>query len=231
MARRAMAEEAPAVAVEEAPAVVVEEAPSAVQSLIDSEKQDNRQNAVRISKDPPAEVQADNAIRDNFGGWDPKDIYGKLIDGKTLYQVILEGKVANKNKKKTVVMGMLFYDKLRRKYADMHSIAQLLKSDDPNAKIRPKLFSAMGKAMFQKPPRRGDMISYVETMEEVTQPELCGILRWIHSLRPTLSTEQLNGGLIGMQAISRLKLREKHAEMIEIMKPVFADILAAVLCN
>ena len=112
-------------------------------SLLDLGSQDVRLFQARTSKNPSPEEQTDNALRDNFPGWDARDLFCKLIDGKTLYQTVLDGKEANKAKKGSLTMGMLFYDKLRQKFASSQNISALLKPDDPNAPIRPKLFAAM----------------------------------------------------------------------------------------
>ena len=163
----------------------------------------------RASKKLTPQQQADNAIRDNFPGWASEDLYCKLVDGLTLYAVVLADKKRNHEKKGAVTMGGKYYDILRQKYRADDDVRSLLKATDANARIRPALFEAMRKAL-RKPPMRGPLQSYVDCCAEATQAEVVGILRWVASMRPSLSSEQLQCGLSGMNCAARLQWAEQY---------------------
>ena len=178
----------------------------------------------RVCNNPSPEQQAENAIRDNFPGWDSGDLYARLVDGVTLWQKILTDKTKNAQKKGTVTMGMLYYDVLRTKYRDQESVEKQLTATDPQARVNPKLFDAMLKSQ-RKPPQRGSMIFYLQTCERLAQGEMVGVCRWMLKLRPSLSAEQMNGGIAAMECFSRLEIRRLFKKEVELMVPHMSDIL------
>ena len=181
----------------------------------------------RISKNPAPEVQTDNAIRDNLPGWSSTDLYGKLVDGKTLHHTILADKTANHEKKGSVVMGLYYYDILRRKYRDHMSVEQQLSATDQSAKIQTRLFDAVMKSQ-KAPPQRGAMLLFLQVCMDLSQAEMVGTCRFVLKLRPSLSVEQLICGLEAMRCWNRLQVLQQFKKEIDLMRPCLSDICVQV---
>jgi len=172
-----------------------------------------------------AEQQANNAVRDNFAGMGNAQIYSKMLEGKTLYQVVLEAKVRNMQEPGSVRTGRNFYQELRNKYAGEESVVKQLKVLDTSLDINTTLFKAMVMAK-RTPPNRAAMIEFLETAEMPNQSVVVGVLKRAVERRPSVSCDQLTAGMAVLRWFARLQLQAHFPKELGLVRSHLDDILA-----
>eukprot|EP00959_Pyramimonas_sp_CCMP1952_P202135 4226616-Pyramimonas_sp.AAC.1 len=123
---------------------------------------------------------AQKAIADNFKGWDHEACYVRLRGDAplTLFERIKQDK-----KDKTVTMGQLYYDSLRRLYRSEQDPTVALKARDKSEQISPDLFKAFVAANEQRPDR-SLLVAYLTSC--ATAPnnrEFVGVAKILLSLK------------------------------------------------
>ena len=86
-----------------------------------------------------------NALRDNFSEMGNEDMFEKRVDGMTLYERLLETKVAQASSpsKGQVKTGRVFYDRLRKMYTSSSANEEKLVRRSESETVQPRLFKAM----------------------------------------------------------------------------------------
>ena len=173
--------------------------------------------------------QVAKALADNFKSFTEQEIDSTIVDGLSLRGTIARDKQVNKDNPGTITMGRLYYDQLRKKFANSEHPHKKLAIKDSSLVVRPELFQAM-LASKRNPPQRQPMLQLLQNME--TPPnhsELVGILRWMVALSPSLSSEQYQGVIQTMRWLSRFGMDKKNVEEVNICKPHFEQGLLLAL--
>jgi len=173
--------------------------------------------------------QVAKALSDNFKNFTEAQIDGAIVDGVSLRARLTRDKALNADKPGAVTMGRLYYNQLRQLYAGENHPMKLLSIKDPSQQVRPEIFQAM-LASKRTPPQRQPMLQLLQNMSEPpNQSELVGILRWVTSLTPSVSSEQYQGVIQTMRWLTRLGLQETFKDEVQVCKPYFEEGLLLAL--
>jgi len=173
--------------------------------------------------------QVAKALHDNFKNFTEAQIDSTIVDGVSLRGRLTRDKALNAEKPGSVTMGRLYYNQLKLQYAGENHPSKLLTIKDPSTQVSPDVFQAM-LASKKTPPQRQPMLQLLQNMSETpNQSEVVGILRWMASLTPSLSSEQYQGVIQTMRWLTRLGLDKKYKDEVEVCKPHFEEGLLLAL--
>jgi hypothetical protein len=173
--------------------------------------------------------QVAKALHDNFKNFTEAQIDSAIVDGVSLRARLTRDKAQNAEKPGSVTMGRIYYNKLKMLYAGENHPTKLLIIKDASAQVRPELFQAM-LASKRTPPQRQPMLQLLQNMsEQPNQSEVVGILRWMASLTPSLSSEQYQGVIQTMRWLTRLGLDKEFKAEVEVCKSYFEEGLLLAL--
>lgn len=152
------------------------------------------------------------------------------IKGKTLRETVKDRLYA-KREDKSVTMGASFYAGLRTQFSGADSATKQLQVLDPSEPVSDALMEAI-RAARATPCSRSIIISYLMTHDKPPcQKELVGVYRWMLTLRPSASAEQLRCVLECLKWIARFSLNVKFADEWRLVLPSFDSALLVAFRN
>ena len=116
-----------------------------------------------------------------------------------------------------------FFAEVKDVYARRESMNHSLRADTKKH-VRPIWVEAATEAMGC-PPSRGKMLQLLRSTADVSQPEMCGALRWLLHLHPAASADQLEGAVAVLDMVARLNLQRHFPEECAVVRPKFDEVL------
>lgn len=152
------------------------------------------------------------------------------IKGKTLRETVKDRLYAKREDKSTT-MGASFYSNLRAQLSGADSAAKQLQVDDPAELVSDALMDAI-RAARATPCSRSIIITYLATHETAPcQKELVGVFRWMLTLRPSASAEQLRRVLECLKWVRRHSLHIRFPSEWRLVLPNFDGALLVAFRN
>ena len=170
-----------------------------------------------------AEAQVRKSLADNFKYMSAAEIDGTVRQGMTLRQRLMRDKQQPLDSPGSVAFGKCYYQALRDLYADGNKVEVLLRPD-PSLEVRQELVEA-ATAALKHLPNRSMLVQFLKVTTALNQAEFVGVLRWMMSLHPSASSDQLKSGLTVLETVARLKLHEKFPHEASLVKSKWDEIL------
>ena len=183
----------------------------------------SKPKGLRPKKVQSVDSQVRKSLADNFKNMSAADIDATVRQGMTLRQRLTHDKLQQQNNPGSLVFGKFYYQSLRDLYSSSNNTEALLKPD-PSLEIRSELIDAAASAL-RHPPNRSFMVQILKSTPALNQAEYVGVLRWMMSLHPASSSDQLKSGLAVLEATARLKLHEKFEREASLVRAKWDEIL------
>ena len=151
-----------------------------------------------------AQGLARKAIYDNCKSMTSQEVDGILVGGITLRQQIIKDKETNIASPGTVVMGKRYWGDLKRIYAAQDRIHKQLNTPE-GANVTDSFFKALSAAV-RHPPNRSLMVQFAAASTTLNAADSIGIMKWILTLNPVASRDQMGACLGMMKCLSRCKV-------------------------
>ena len=177
----------------------------------------------RPKKTNSVDAQVRKSLADNFKNMSAAEIDGTVREGLTLRQRLMRDKQQQQEQPGSVAFGKCYYQSLRDLYADGNKVEALL-CPDPSLAGRQELVEA-ATAALKHPPNRSLLVQFLKVTTTLNQAEFVGVLRWMMSLHPSASNDQLKSGLAVLETVSRLSLHEKFPHEASLAKSKWDEIL------
>ena len=156
----------------------------------------------RALKRQTSEAQAHKAIKDNFKGWSDLELNAVVYEDLNLFQRLRRDKRA-KMDDPSIPMGATYYRWLREKYSPENAHNNLLQVPSQDLPISEQLVTALADATKQSPSREL-LAAWLLLDDEVNAREVVGILRFLLSLHPWLSSDHADTSFFGVCATTSL---------------------------
>ena len=158
------------------------------------------------------------ALNDNFKGWDPELIDVKKVDGKTLRSRISGDKETFiKAGGKSMKFGSTYYTGLKTQYRSATDPMTLLACKNPELVVEERLMSAVVKCYKAKPDRT-DVQSYCQTTRHSpNEKEACGIMSLLMTMKCACK-KQMPIALDIVRYLHRLDIKTKFPERYKIVE-------------
>ena len=169
--------------------------------------------------EPSLETKVAKCVRDNFNGCKEDQIYSKLVGGKTLFQRIMNDKLAEAANPAgcKIKFGKHYFSQLRRDYIT-DAPDDTLQVKDDNVICCPKLFEAV-RASRGALSSRDKLVLWLTGCDHApNQTELVGLLSHLLELRPWLGGTQFSVCMEGLKFLMRHKVPELFPEEFRCYK-------------
>ena len=158
------------------------------------------------------------AIYDNFKGWDPELLDIKKINGLTVREQLTKDKESWLHSGGTSdKFGAGYYVKIKSAYRDTADPMSRLQCTDAGMIVGSQLMKALVKCYQNKPDRSALQFYLQSNRKEVNEKEGCGILAYMHEMKPSCK-KQLPVCLDILRWADRIGLKESMPGRVEIAK-------------
>ena len=170
-----------------------------------------------------AQGLARKAIYDNCKSMTQQEVDGIVVGGTTLRQQIVKDKEANIASPGSVVMGKRYWDNLKRLYAAQDRTHKQLNAPE-GTKVTDCFFKALTAAV-RHPPNRSLLVQFAAASTTLCVADSIGIMKWLLTLNPVASRDQMSACLEMMRCLARCKVAADLPREMALMRDKFDEIL------